>query len=71
MSPVAQDQAARNERGRPPECLRTLVDRFDPSVIDVPDGRARIRIVVPDGGEWDIIADAEGARLTPARPVLG
>ena len=30
--------------------LRTLADRFDPTVFDAPAGRARIRLVVRDEG---------------------
>ncbi len=70
MSPNAQREASRDERGRPPDCLRLLLDRFDPSVIDVPEGRARIRIVFTDEGEWDVIAADGGARITPARTAL-
>jgi len=55
---------------RPPACLHALVGRWDGSVFDAPEGRARIRLVVFDEGEWDVIADDEGARLTPARPAL-
>jgi pimeloyl-ACP methyl ester carboxylesterase len=48
--------------------LRTLADRFDPAVFDVPSGRARIRLVVTDEGTaWDAVADDEGVELTAAR----
>jgi hypothetical protein len=40
-------------RDRPPPALIDLVERFDPDVIDVPSGRARIRLIVDGVGEWD------------------
>lgn len=54
-----------------PPGLRTLVDRFDPSAFDAPDGEARIRLVVGSEGEWDVLAGVGGARIVPAgqRPV--
>ena len=61
---------AASARVRPPECLRVLLDRFDPSVIDLVPDRARIRVVFADEEAWDVIADGEGARATPLRPVL-
>jgi hypothetical protein len=33
-----------------PDCLGTLVDRFDPSVFDAPAGQARIRVVIAEEG---------------------
>src|SRR2546423_15608005 len=50
----------------PPEAIVTLVDRFDPDVIDVPDGRARIRLSQPDGGAWDAQIREDRIRLVPA-----
>ncbi|HUI26048.1 MAG TPA: alpha/beta fold hydrolase [Candidatus Kryptonia bacterium] len=47
-----------------PESLRTLVSRFDPEAFDAPDGTARIRLIVPDEGQWDTLADRDGARIT-------
>ena len=49
-----------------PRSLRLLIDRFDPSAFDAPDGLARIRLIVPDAGQWDVLADGGGARLAPA-----
>lgn len=46
--------------------LAALVGRFDASVIDLPGGRARIRLVERGGREWDARIDAEGMRLLPA-----
>jgi pimeloyl-ACP methyl ester carboxylesterase len=52
-------------RDRPPPALATLVERFDPDVIDVPSGRARIRLVVDDEGAWDVLRG--GAEHLPRR----
>lgn len=41
----------------PPRSLATLVERFDPDVIDVPSGTARIRLVVEGDGEWDALIE--------------
>ena len=37
----------------PPAALGALVDRFDSDVIDLPSGRARVRLAVRDGDSWD------------------
>jgi pimeloyl-ACP methyl ester carboxylesterase len=50
----------------PPESLRTLVGRFDPSVFDAPARRARIRLEVDRRETWDCVASAEGAAIRPA-----
>ena len=47
----------------PPRPLRTLVERYDSDVFDVPAGGARIRLEVSDGGAWDVVVDPRGARL--------
>src|SRR5215470_18659139 len=44
----------------PPDSLRTLVDRYDPAVLDA--SRARVRLCVGDD-EWDALVDAGGARI--------
>ena len=48
--------------------LETLVERYEPEVIDVPGGRARIRLVAGEA-EWDVVidGDARGARAPPER----
>ena len=51
--------------GSPPDSLRTLVDRFDATAIDAPAGRARIRLEVTDGEQWDVLLDG-GRRIVPA-----
>lgn len=51
--------------GSPP-ALMALVERFDPEVMELPGGPARIRLEVRGDGAWDAIVDGAGARL--ARP---
>ena len=41
----------------PPAGLIALIERFDPEMIDVPSGSARIRLSVDGEGEWDAIID--------------
>ena len=38
-----------------PDSLRTLVDRYDPSVFDARQRRTRIRLAVRDGDAWDVV----------------
>jgi pimeloyl-ACP methyl ester carboxylesterase len=52
----------------PAESLRRLVDRFDGSVFDIPEGSARIRLEVSDDGVWDCIAKPGGASLVAPGP---
>jgi len=49
-----------------PDSLETLVDRFDPSAFDAPQGRARIRLQFADDGQYDILVNGDGARVTVA-----
>jgi pimeloyl-ACP methyl ester carboxylesterase len=50
----------------PPPALRTLAGRYDRTAFEPAGGRARVRLSITDGAEWDaVIADA-GARLMPA-----
>jgi pimeloyl-ACP methyl ester carboxylesterase len=51
---------------RTPLPLRTLLERFDPDALDLPDGTARIRLEVTGRGEFDVLADGERAELVPA-----
>jgi len=51
---------------RPPSGLVALIERFDPEVMDLPGGTARIRLTVDGDGEWDaLITDGE-VRIEPA-----
>jgi pimeloyl-ACP methyl ester carboxylesterase len=53
---------------RPPRALAALIERFDPDVIDVPSGRARIRLIVEGEGDeaWDAVVEADEIALRPA-----
>jgi pimeloyl-ACP methyl ester carboxylesterase len=48
------------------EMLRMLVDRFDPSAFDAPVGRARIRLVVPEDVQADVVVAGGGVELVAA-----
>jgi pimeloyl-ACP methyl ester carboxylesterase len=50
----------------PPDSIRSLHERFDGSVFDAPGGKARIRLVVRDAGEWDLVVDGRRRRLVRA-----
>lgn len=50
----------------PPLALLSLVERFDPEVIDIPDGSARLRLGVEGESRWDVVIDDRGAELGPA-----
>src|SRR5918992_1670965 len=49
----------------PPPALTRLLDRFDPEVIDVPGGRARIRLEVSGRRAWDAVIDDGKIGLSP------
>lgn len=49
-----------------PDSLKTLVDRFDPSVFDASSDRARIRLSVTDEGQCDVLVDDDVIRLAAA-----
>lgn len=51
----------------PPATLDALLERYEPEVVDLPRGRARIRLEVRDQGAWDAVLDGDRARLEPAR----
>lgn len=51
---------------RPPAQLAALVARFDPDVIDIPGGSARIRLGIDGLPEWDAVITDHGADLLPA-----
>lgn len=50
----------------PPAALAALAERFDPEVIDVPSGSARIRLLVDDGEAWDALVSHGGIEVRPA-----
>jgi pimeloyl-ACP methyl ester carboxylesterase len=47
--------------------IRALVERYDPDVIDVPGGRALVRLKVRGGGDWDARISGRRVRVVPAR----
>jgi pimeloyl-ACP methyl ester carboxylesterase len=59
--------AAAARRQAPPAGIAALAERFDPDVIDVPGGRARIRLRVAGGTEWDAVVADGRLKLGPAR----
>jgi pimeloyl-ACP methyl ester carboxylesterase len=56
----------RRVHGEPPASLVTLIERFNPEAIDVPDGSARVRLAVRDQRDWDAIVSPGGVDLRPA-----
>jgi pimeloyl-ACP methyl ester carboxylesterase len=48
-----------------PDALTSLAGRFEPDLIDVPGGTARIRLEVREAGAWDAVVSGE--RITIAR----
>jgi len=51
----------------PPAGIASLARRYDPDVIDVPGGRALIRLCVRGGDEWDARISGRRMRVIPAR----
>jgi pimeloyl-ACP methyl ester carboxylesterase len=49
-----------------PEHLRALLGRFDHEVMDVPRGKARVRLEVRGHGRWDALIERKQARLATA-----
>ena len=49
-----------------PNWLQTLLDRFDATAFNAPRGVARVRLNVPDGGQWDVRVSADGAQVAAA-----
>jgi pimeloyl-ACP methyl ester carboxylesterase len=50
----------------PPAGIAALAERFDPDPIDIPGGRARVRLGLTGGGAWDALIDRRRLRLEPA-----
>jgi pimeloyl-ACP methyl ester carboxylesterase len=49
--------AARARAGSPPAGIAALAERFDAEAMDVPGGRARMRLEVAGGRAWDAVID--------------
>jgi len=67
---MAAVEAKPQTRDAPPATLEALLERFDPDVIDVPGGRARIRLGITGDGAWDaeIIRDQIRLRGASSEP---
>ena len=50
----------------PPAGIASLAQRYDPDVIDVPGGRARVRLEVRGGQDWDARLTSRRLRVVPA-----
>jgi pimeloyl-ACP methyl ester carboxylesterase len=50
-----------------PATLDALLERYEPEVIDLPRGRARIRLEIRSRDAWDALLDGDRATLEPAR----
>jgi pimeloyl-ACP methyl ester carboxylesterase len=61
MPTVVTSQAA-------PAALRALVERYDPDVMDIPGGRARIQLAVEGEGAWDAELSGDRLRLRAGGP---
>jgi len=51
---------------RPASGLAALIERFDPEVMDLPGGTARIRLTVDGDGEWDAVIEEGEISIEPA-----
>jgi pimeloyl-ACP methyl ester carboxylesterase len=51
----------------PPAAIAALAGRYDPTVIDVPGGRALVRLCVRGGEGWDARISGRRLRVVPAR----
>ena len=51
---------------KPTAAFVTLIERFDPEVMDVPSDSARVRLAVRDGHDWDAFISGAGIDLRPA-----
>jgi pimeloyl-ACP methyl ester carboxylesterase len=49
-----------------PDFIRTLVDRYDPTVFDARQRRVRVRVAVAEEGEWDVLIADNAASIVPA-----
>jgi pimeloyl-ACP methyl ester carboxylesterase len=58
---------ATGQRTATADAIGALADRFDPDVIDLPRGRARVRLEVKGDGACDAVIAGRRLRLRPAR----
>jgi pimeloyl-ACP methyl ester carboxylesterase len=66
MEPMSVAAATRAEEG-PAGGIGALVERYDADAIDLPGGRARVRLTVEGGRSWDAVLSGTGVRLGPVR----
>src|ERR671915_235198 len=59
--------AASRSSDAAPAGIEALIARYDPAVIDVPEGRALVRLRVRGGEDWDARIEGDRVRLEPAR----
>jgi pimeloyl-ACP methyl ester carboxylesterase len=59
--------AASRSSDAAPAGIEALIGRYDPAVVDVPDGRALVRLRVRGGADWDARIEGDRVRLNPAR----
>jgi pimeloyl-ACP methyl ester carboxylesterase len=55
---------------RVPPGIAALAERYDPDVIDVPGGRALVRLRVKGGEDWDARISGRRLRIIPARDTV-
>jgi pimeloyl-ACP methyl ester carboxylesterase len=58
------------DTGAPPAGIAALAERFDPDVIDVPGGRALVRLSMRHGDAWDARLSGSRLRVIPARAAV-
>jgi pimeloyl-ACP methyl ester carboxylesterase len=54
------------DRQAPPAGIAALANRYDPDVIDIPGGRALVRLRAESEDEWDVLLTDSQLRLAPA-----
>jgi pimeloyl-ACP methyl ester carboxylesterase len=68
MEPMTVAAATRPEESPGPAGgIGALAERYDPDVIDLPGGHARVRLAVAGGRSWDAVLSGRGLRLGPVR----
>lgn len=65
-SPASTDA----QRADATAALHALIDRFDGSAFDPPDGQARLRLVITGEKAWDVLVDDDRVHLWPAREAV-
>jgi pimeloyl-ACP methyl ester carboxylesterase len=63
---VESTTIAAQAEAQPPSGLGALIERFDPEVMDLPGGSARIRLTVDGDREWDALIEDGEISVGPA-----